>query len=430
MKREYLVRIRKKSFIIMTFLTPFIFLFIAIALIILLGNESDKQSMLVIDESGRFKGELYTSNGLEFQYANMKLEIARDSLLEGSGFQGIVHIPQFNIDSTANLPQIVFYASQVPGIKLKKQIERSLTNRYRDLIVETSNFSTHLLNNFKNGIQVNIITQGKKKSTKNFTFFATSLGYLNAILIYIFIFYYGTQIMRSASEEKNNRIIEVIITNTKPLYLMIGKLTGIGLLGLTQFGVWALMAWGPLSLSFSMYQLRHSAQQSENTIQDNAANGQEMGGNITHLLDAVGLFDLGGMFLAFVLFFLGAYLFYGSLFMVVGALSNNESDTQQYLLPVTAPLILSVAALPVIILDPSGSLAFWLSMIPFSSPIVMMMRWPFEVPLWQLTLSLTLLYLSGIIAMVFAAKAYRVGIMYRGAKVSFFHIIRWLRSSY
>jgi ABC-2 type transport system permease protein len=255
---------------------------------------------------------------------------------------------------------------------------------------------------------------------------ATAIGFLATVMIYMFIFMYGAMVMRGVMEEKTSRIVEVLVSSVKPVELMMGKIIGIALVGLTQFFLWVIFSGGlffAISLIFGLDKMP------ENGMMQgaNPAMQQMPNSDVAEILKMLAAFNFGEILFYFVLYFLGGYLLYASLFAAVGSAVDNETDTQQFMLPITIPILFAFYAGMYSAQNPDGPLAFWCSIIPFTSPIVMMVRLPFDVPLWEKVLSLSLLVLTFIGTTRMAAKIYRTGILMYGKKVNYKELWKWLR---
>ena len=265
------------------------------------------------------------------------------------------------------------------------------------------------------------------------------LSILSGVLIYFFIFMYGAQVMRGVIEEKTNRIIEVIISSVKPFQLMMGKIIGIAMVGLTQFLLWIILTFGivtavqmamlPSNSELIAQQMQVKSIMDESTPNDITLSeaSPDMNENISNAFKIVSNINWGLMLAAFLFYFIGGYLLYASLFAAVGAAVDSEADTQQFMMPITIPLILGMVMLQTIVQNPDGSLAFWFSIIPFTSPIIMMARLPFSVPEWQVFLSMGILIITFILTTKFAAKIYRVGILMYGKKINYKELWKWLK---
>jgi ABC-2 type transport system permease protein len=264
-----------------------------------------------------------------------------------------------------------------------------------------------------------VTESGEKKSNAGI---ASAVGYITALLIYFFILFYGVQILRGVIEEKTSRIVEVIISSVKPYQLMAGKIIGIGAVGLTQFIIWIILGFGISSVAGSFMHPMTMMPAEAGAAAQAAPPPDAMG----DLLAGLGSVNIPLIIVAFAFYFIGAYLLYGSMFAAIGSAVDSDTDAQQFQFPITVPLIISIIVLVAVLKDPDGSLAFWMSMIPLFSPIIMMMRLPFGVPLWQLGLSMSLLVAGFVITLWLAARIYRIGILMYGSKVNYKILFKWM----
>jgi ABC-2 type transport system permease protein len=278
----------------------------------------------------------------------------------------------------------------------------------------------------------NITEEDEKKGRSADVEVSTALGFAGGILIYFFIFLYGAQVMRGVIEEKTSRIVEVIISSVKPFQLMMGKIVGIALVGLTQFLLWVIFTFVIYSTVMNVVvKDKFSKDNIENIIQK-SPDGTSVE-NVDQMIETGQLVDrIKGinwllMIPAFIFYFLGGYLLYGALFAAIGGAVDNEADTQQFMLPITIPLILAIVVAQTVMHDPSGKVAFWFSIIPFTSPVVMMVRLPFQVQVWELMLSMGLLVIGFIFTTWLAGKIYRTGILMYGKKINYKELWKWLR---
>lgn len=421
-QREYLVRVRKKSFIIMTLLAPLL-LAALLVIPIFLATISDKaDTIAVLDESGLFAGKFKQEDNRRYVPVRGSLEAAKQDFLKGD-HTALLYIPRLDLDKPAG---IRLYAKSNASITNKIAIEASLRKEIEAMKLQRSGLSPETIAGLKADINVattNLSPEGEKDNNAMVT---SAAAYVGAFLIYMFIFIYGVQIMRGVIEEKTNRIVEVIISSVKPFQLMMGKILGIAAVGLTQFLLWLILSTlVTTAVSSAFSDELQASEQATVMAQAQAANPQAQ--EIGQAMQALDNLNLPLILGCFVFYFLGGYLLYGALFGAVGAAVDNETDTQQFMLPITIPLILSfVVAQTVIIRNPDGPVAFWMSVIPFTSPISMMLRIPFGVPAWELALSMVLLVAGFVLTTWIAARIYRVGILMYGKKVNYRELSKWL----
>lgn len=435
LQQEYLKRVKKKSFIILTLLVPILFVGM-FALIIALSVHDDKQerTIAVYDESSLFLGELEQEGFTKYHFIP-KTEYDRlKSEIKDSEFYALLYIPE-NIYSN-NSAQLIS-EKQVP-IELSEQISRKLSrfieNSKRQKIIDEIGIDDldERLASTRTSIKLNTLkiseTGEAKKSSSGVAFIAS---YAMGFIIYFFVFMYGAMVMRSVMEEKKNRIVEVIISSVKPFQLMSGKIIGTALVGLTQVAIWVLLGVVGIGVAQSFF-TPESAQQMGQTIMESrqgmGPNMQQMDSQnqVTEVLELIGNLNIPLILFAFVFYFLAGYLMYSSLLGAVGAAVDNDEDSQQMVFPITFPLILSIMLLFPIARNPEGPVAFWGSIIPFTSPVAMLARVPYGVPAWELILSMGLLILATVGAIWVAAKIYKTGLLMYGKKVSLKELIKWL----
>ncbi|HSW67219.1 MAG TPA: ABC transporter permease, partial [Bacteroidales bacterium] len=296
-----------------------------------------------------------------------------------------------------------------------------------------------ILRSIETDVRINTIKLHESgKEEKKYTEIATVLGFIAAIVIYIFIFMFGTMVMRGVIEEKTNRIVEVIVSSVKPFQLMIGKIVGVGLVGLTQFLLWVVLTLiivtgfqqafpEKFRLSYTEQAATMEARLPSATPIATPTEQQLAETAISRVIEGMMSINFGVVIFSFVFFFIGGFLLYGALFAAIGAAVDSETDSQQFMLPITIPLIFSIIMAQYVINDPNGPLSFWLSVIPFTSPIIMMIRIPFGVPYFDLILSMFLLVLGFLGTTWLAGKIYRTGILMYGKKVNYAELWKWVR---
>jgi len=436
LKNEYLKRVKKKSFIILTLLVPFLFAgMFALIIFLSMNNDKKERTIAVFDESSLFLGEFGDDGYTKYHFIPNEKYIELKKGLKESEFYALLYIPQ-NIYST-NSAQLIS-EKQLP-FELTEQIERKLSrlieNDKRRKVVEESGIPDleKQLSNTKTRIRLNTLKISESgETTKSSSMIAFIASYAMGFIIYFFVFMYGAMVMRSVMEEKKSRIIEVIISSVKPSELMAGKIIGTALVGLTQVAIWIVLGIVTLVVVQGVF-TPETAQQMGQSIMEtqsqmNPAMAQAADQNqILEVMEMIGNLNLPLILFAFVFYFLGGYLLYSSLLGAVGAAVDNDEDSQQMVLPVTFPLILSIMLLFPIAKNPEGPVAFWASIIPFTSPVAMLARVPYGIPTWELLLSMFLLILTTVGAILAAAKIYRVGLLMYGKKVNIKELIKWLR---
>ena len=432
-KREYNTRVKKKSFIILTILMPVLFAAVTILPTYLATmNDTEERTVAVYDGSGVFLGRLESSQYTKFHFIPKEdYDKLRDNLKESS-YYAVLAIPP-NVVNT-NTVQL-FSEKNIP-FDLKNQIDQKLSD-----IIEKDKRSALLkevavpdleqkLEAARTNIHVNTIRVGDKgEEHKSSTEIAMIMGYIFGFMIYIFIFIYGTMVMRGVMEEKQNRIVEVIISSVKPFELMMGKIVGIALVGLTQFVIWVVLFIGIFQVAKGFIP-DISPEQAQNLMAQSQMSGQmesvAQSSQIQEIFSMMSSINFPLIIGSFFFFFIGGYLLYSSLFGAVGSAIDAEEDAQQFTLPVTIPLIVAIIVMMNAITNPEGPIAFWFSLIPFTSPVVMMVRIPFGVPAWELILSMALLVATFIGTVWVAGKIYRTGILMYGKKPTWKELGKWL----
>lgn len=427
-KREYLTRVRKRSFLIMTFLGPILMAAIYIIPIMLaLNANNENMRIAVVDESHWFE-ERFTNNE-QHTFVNMPsqpIDSVKELVKKGV-FDMALYVPptQLNIPSNA----VVFSLKQVP-MEVETYISTVMQKEIEDQKLMAKGVDPAIVSAVKTNVNLQIMRMDENGNEKEtFTKVQFTLGIVLAMLVYMFIIFFGGQVMNGVAEEKTNRIIEVIISSVKPFQLMMGKIIGVSLVALTQFMLWILLT-AVLYIGFSAFiGISHPDILSQGTlmsqeITSNGIMGNEAVQNIVQIAHSI---DFGTIILSFLIFFILGYLLYATLYAAIGSLVDNNTDSQQFTLPVTVPLMVAIISSFYIVNNPDSSLSVWLSMIPFTSPISMMVRIPFGVPIWQIVISIVLLAGTFVLMTWVAAKIYRTGILMYGKKLSYKEIFKWLK---
>lgn len=433
-QREYLTRVKKKSFIIMTILGPLLLAGIMIVPIWLSMQKPSQQKIQVVDDSYLFRDLIPEKEFIDFNYPEMSLEKAQEDFYM-SDFDAILYIPHNILEGGRTIK--FFYKKQL-GIATEQYIASTVSKMMYNVVLAKNKVDLSLIKEAEINSKFDVITEkleatGKSKKTNTGLYMAIGLG--AAVLIYIFIFLYGVQVMRGVMEEKTNRIVEVILSSVKPFELMMGKIVGVALVGLTQFLLWVVLTTTLYSIAgitilkdIDIKQI----QQKEEVIKVGAnldyANMKkiEQLNVVTEIWNDFKGVDIVSILFCFLFYFLAGYLMYSALFAAVGAAVDNEADTQQFMMPITIPLVFSFVIAQTVMQDPESSMAFWFSIIPLTSPIVMMVRLPFGVPAWELALSMGLLVLGFVFTTWLAARIYRTGILMYGKKVTWKELGKWL----
>ncbi|MBC2845621.1 ABC transporter permease [Winogradskyella flava] len=428
-KREYLTKVKNKSFIIMTFLSPLIMIALIAVVAYLSQLNNDKQRTIsVLDETGYLKDVFQNTDNTTYSSLNgLDLETAIALVKEKEDY-GLLHIAK--VDSLDDISDnIKFYSEESPSLTVISGLERRIEKRLREMKLQKDGVTLEQIEASKTSIDIAQESFEGEKSSKIDNVVKLAFGGIAGYLLFMFIIIYGNMIMRSVIEEKTSRIIEVIISSVKPIQLMMGKIIGTSLAGVTQFVIWVILG-GVLmvvvSAIFGIDMMQMQTPQQEMVNQAMQAQGaQAMAEN---MITAISNLPIANLIVAFMFFFIGGYLLYSSLYAAIGAAVDNETDTQQFMLPILMPLILAVyVGVFTVIEDPHGTVSTVFSFIPFTSPVVMLMRIPFGVPLWQQGLSLLLLIGTFIFAVWFAAKIYRVGILMYGKKPTYKELFKWLK---
>jgi len=430
-QREYLTKVRNKSFIIMTFLSPLIFIGL-ISLIVYLTqlNNNKERTISILDETGRISQVFLTEDAKKDEnttyniLTGITLEKAKKQVQEAEEY-GLLHIRQMaSADEIAR--QIKFYSEDSPSQNFISKLERKLSKKLTDEALLNNGVDISLVKSSKMNVAIGQETFTGERTSKFINYSKLGFGFAAGYLLFMFIIIYGNMIMRSVIEEKTNRIIEIIISSVKPIQLLMGKIIGTSLAGITQFLMWIVFG-GILLLIISFvfgFDLvgAQTAQQQELLAQGVDINFQMQ---ISELINSLPIVNL---LAAFFLFFIGGYLLYSSLYAAIGAAVDNETDTQQFMMPILMPLVLAVYVGGFTVLeDPHGTVATVFSYVPFTSPVVMLMRIPFGVPIWEQMISILLLYITFAGTVWFASKIYRIGILMYGKKPSYKEIFKWLK---
>ncbi|MDH7911205.1 ABC transporter permease [Winogradskyella sp. SYSU M77433] len=428
-KREYLTKVKNKSFIIMTFLSPVIMIaLIAVVAYLSQLNNDKKRTISILDETGYItEGFKNTENTTYSQLTGLSLDDAITLVKESDGY-GLLYITGADsINDISN--EIKFYSEETPSFSVISNLESKIENRLRELKLQKDGVTMAQIEASNTKVDIAQESFDGQKSSKADNIVKLAFGGAAGYLLFMFIIIYGNMIMRSIIEEKTSRIIEVIISSVKPIQLMMGKIIGTSLAGVTQFAIWAILGvvlMAVVGFIFNIDVTALLAQRQEVLLQSIESSGLEK--NIGDFFIAFQSLPLANLVFAFLLFFISGYLLYSSLYAAIGAAVDNETDTQQFMLPILMPLILAVyVGVFTVIEDPHGTVSTVFSFIPLTSPVVMLMRIPFGVPLWQQGLSLLLLIGTFIFAVWFAAKIYRVGILMYGKKPTYKELFKWLK---
>jgi ABC-2 type transport system permease protein len=428
-QREFLTRVRKRTFLVMTLLGPLFFGLLMVAPALLASLPEGPKKILVVDHSYLLVGEKGVDDA---QYEFLKpspnaLKTGKEILETNSSYDGLLYLPPSeNNDPDYILKNAKLITLEELPISLVGAMEDQLEQKAYEQKLRLEGVDPEVVKRAETNARLTSVIIGEEGEEENSAReFKMILGLFAGYLIYIFVFLYATQIMRGVIEEKTSRIVEVIISSVKPMQLMLGKIIGIAGVGFLQFVIWVgLTAALYVGLSAT---LLADALNPETLAQMQAQ--PEAGGMAAEAISALQSINYPLVLTSFLFYFIGGYLLYGALFAAVGSAVDAESDTQQFMLPLTLPLILALLVSMRIMESPDSPLAFWFSIIPFTSPVVMMVRIPFGVPMWELGLSMVLLVLGFLGTTWLASRIYRIGILSYGKKASFKDLWKWLRTA-
>ncbi|WP_308661920.1 ABC transporter permease [uncultured Alistipes sp.] len=432
-QREFNERVRKKSFIITTILMPVLMIVLMIApALIMEYSRGEQKTIAVIDDSGLVAPQLQSNEELRFEPTDLTTEEARRSLTDRFG---VLYIGS---DILENPSDVKLYANASSSLS----IESNITGQIEDILEAEKLKAYHIdnlqqiLDEVKTTVTLQTFRNDKSQEAESqaqSSTVATAAGYILGFVLYMFLLIYGSMVMQSVIEEKNNRVLEVVVSSVRPFDLMLGKILGVALVAVVQVLIWGVLifAVGAIVLPQLMpAEMMAGVQAMQQGMPDAAA----MGDMDPEMLQAVAAVTDTGyilkIFVCLLLFVFGGYLLYSAMFAAVGSAVDNVQDASQLQMPVTLPIILALLMMLAVIKDPNSSLAFWFSIIPFTSPVVMMARIPYDIPLWEIVLSLVILYASFVAMVWFAGKIYRVGIFMYGKKPTFKELLKWVRYKY
>lgn len=431
-KREYLSRVRKKSFIVMTILGPVLMAGLIMAPLLVDTSDDVKKEIWVCDENDLFETQFEDVEGIQYQFFEQDVVEVKEVFNESEAF-ALVHIPQVERSAIDVLESTVkVYAHKPISLANQHHISENIELVIESIKLKEQGLTREMIDNTRSHVQLNTIILGESGSEKTGSIeISMGISMIGGFLIYIFIFLYGAMVMRGVMEEKTSRIVEIIISSVKPFQLMIGKITGVALVGFTQFALWIVLTFVISTVATSLF-VNPADLNPADLVQGSEMIMPEMDveqGGLAAVFEQLESINISFLLAMFLFYFVGGYLMYGSLFAAVGAAVDSETDTQQFMMPITIPLIFSVIALQTILENPDSPLAFWCSIIPLTSPVVMMGRLPFDPPLWEIGLSMVLLIIGFIFTSWIAARIYRVGILMYGQKVNYKTLWKWIRQS-
>lgn len=427
-QREFLAKVRNKTFIIMTFLSPLLIIGFT-ALIVFLGKMNNNEAKVVayVDESQLFTSEDFESSEeisfLDFSGFNIdsaKVEAAKANVY------GLLYIPKK--DSLNQIAQqLQFFSSESPNSSIVRNMERRVENRLAIIKLKEMGIAPDQIEQSKFKVDLKLSNFTGEARSKFVNEMKAAVGSIAGYFIMLFIIIYGTMVMRSVIEEKTSRIVEVIISSVKPFQLMMGKVLGTALAGLLQFIVWIVVIAGIFFFLAAFFDVNLAADRASMTA-DQMATMTESTGQMQLVFMEFMKLPLLTIILLYIFYFIGGFLLYSSLYAAIGAAVDNETDTQQFMMPVIMPLILGIyVGFATVLNDPHGPVSVVFSHIPFTSPIVMLMRIPFGVPWWEILISMSILIITFIFMIWFASKIYRIGILMYGKKTTYKDLYKWLK---
>jgi ABC-2 type transport system permease protein len=428
-QREYLTRVRKKSFIIMTILGPLLMgvLFLAPVMLAKFGGDEIYRIKIIDQHPSIFSTRIANTDKIVFENDTATdINTARKNF-DPDVYYGLLYIPA---DLLKNPNGALLYTEKQANMQVTTYIEETLKEQIEKDKLKSAGISEKTIRDAVTDVNLRTLTM---KGKENSAALNTVVGFVGAVLIYMFIFLYGVQVMKGVIEEKTSRIVEVIISSVKPFQLMMGKIIGIAMVGLTQFGLWIVLTLLITSVAGSLVTDRMNAEkvaqefgQRENPIDQMRGMQNVEKDAPAKILESLESVNFPLIITCFLIYFLGGYLLYSALFAAIGAAVDNETETQQFMLPVTIPLIFAFIVAQTMITNPDSQLGFWFSLFPLTSPVVMMVRIAFGVPAWELILSIGLLIAGFLGATWLAGKIYRTGILLYGKKINYRELVRWL----
>lgn len=412
----------------MTFASPLFFVALTLFVGYLSTLKGDIKKVAIHDESGLFVNQFVSNEEFDYQdLSAVDVSILKDSVNEEK-YEGIIYIPKAeNIDDYQK--NITYISNDSPSLSFVSKVELLLEDKLTHINLKDSGIDLKVIDEAKANVNLNLTKASGEATVKGLNEIKIVIGGLFGYFIMMFIIIYGNMVMRSVIEEKTNRIIEIIVSSVKPFQLMMGKIIGTSMAGLLQFLIWGVI--GAVLLTIASVVLGINATPgvaSAEALQATSMMSPELMLDVQNYVGEILTLPLVSLFVYFLVFFIGGYFLYSSLYAAIGAAVDNETDTQQFLFPILLPLMLGVyIGFFTVIKDPHGSIATIFSMIPFTSPIVMLMRIPFGVPMWEVLLSIALLFGTFILVVWIAAKIYRIGILMYGKRPSWKELYKWLK---
>ena len=425
-EREYLQRVKKKSFILSTLLTPLIFPFFIFITVLLIGSdEQEIRRIAVIDESSLFEDSLLIGNSYLFE-SSENINSLQTKVLDGDLYGSLIIPPMDIYDPKA----INFYSKNIPSSDFINDVERVFEEKIRSRKINELQLDKSSLDKLKTNILIDTYSvdestlseSGELDVNKSSSGLAFGLGYFNGFLIYMFVFIYGSFILQSVLDEKTSKVVEVIVSSVKPIQLMMGKVLGVGAVAFTQIFIWIVLVFSISTLTSVYFGIDSAETTQIVNNQEQMDQSKEMVAGFYELFSTV---DISKLVFVFLIYFTGGFFLYGAFFAAIGSAVDNLQDASQFTLPISLPIIASLMFMGVILENPESNASLFLSLFPFTSPILMMARLPFGVPDWQLILSIFLLIVFVVFALWFAGRIYRVGILTTGSKITYKLLWKW-----
>ena len=411
-KREFFTQVKKKSFIILTLLTPLlIIVFGGVVSLMFRANETQMQ-ISVIDKSGLFKDKLKSDENIRYVFSSEETEKSLIKALETTEeMNAVMIIPKKDIHELENSIEVL------TNKNLSNEVRKNIAGNISEIIkaekINALGISTAQIEDLNKGVNLHVVNilEKEKKQDSFLVGVKSGLSMFLMYCVFTFIMMYGIRVMRSVLEEKNNRVVEILISSVKPFELMMGKILGVTGVALVQFGVWVVMIFASVM-----------------TLGSSNVGMVSGVAEVQMVLSALSQVNYGLILFVFVIYFLLGYLFYSAMYAAIGSAVDNETETQQFTLFAILPMMLGFYGSITIMNNPDGPMSFWLSMIPFTSPIAMLARIPFDVPVWELVLSIVILLVSTLGMVFIASKIYRVGILMYGNKVTLKELWKWMKN--
>ncbi|WP_103865571.1 ABC transporter permease [Aquimarina sp. I32.4] len=427
-KREFIARVRNKTFVVMTFLSPLIMVAM-VSLIAWLAtlNNDEVRKVVFFDETGLFKKDFKDSDAIDYlDYSHLSLNDAKDSVVLKK-LDGLLYIPKSSMSNQQN-SSIQFYSDEAPSISILNTIEEIITTKLTNQNFIEKGLDIEAIENSKAKVEIRLENFSGEKTSKMSSYIKMIFGGAAGYFLMMFIIIYGNMVMRSVIEEKSNRIIEIIISSVKPLQLMMGKILGTSFAGILQFTIWVILGGVLMFIAGLFIDLDLDPDNMQEALKLLEKKQGGIVANATEILFELKKLPLLTLLISFLIYFIGGYFLYSSIYAAIGAAVDSETDSQQFMLPIILPLMLGIyVGFFSVIENPHGTVATVFSMIPLTSPIVMLMRIPFGVHWWEVLISMLLLIGSIIFITWLAGRIYRVGILMYGKKPTYKELFKWMK---